>query len=197
MPYCPVTPPNLVGPIKVWLDTPSMDDLNKLYPDLEDGGHGQPIDCKARHKVAIIVPYRLIFRFIVAFLNKYFYFRDRETQLRILLHNLHSFLKKQQIDYSIFIIEQIANQTFNRAKLMNVGFKEALKLYNWQCFIFHDVDLLPEDDRNLYTCPEHPRHMSVLIDKFKYQFVIFRLLIFLYHRFLGYHILHYLVELVH
>jgi beta-1,4-galactosyltransferase 3 len=152
LPYCPVTPPNLIGPIKVWLDTPSMSDINKLYPDLENGGHGHPVDCKARHKVAIIIPYR-----------------DRQTQLQILLHNLHSFLRKQQIDYSIFIVEQIANQTFNRAKLMNVGFIEALKLYNWQCFVFHDVDLLPEDDRNLYTCPEQPRHMSVLIDKFKYQ----------------------------
>jgi hypothetical protein len=34
---------------------------------------------------------------------------------------------------------------------MNVGFVEANKLYNWQCFVFHDVDLLPEDDRNVYS----------------------------------------------
>lgn len=40
---------------------------------------------------------------------------------------------------------QVANQTFNRAKLMNVGFVEAMKQYDWQCAIFHDVDLLPED----------------------------------------------------
>ncbi|GLG94437.1 Beta-1,4-galactosyltransferase [Gryllus bimaculatus] len=58
---------------------------------------------------------------------------------------------------------------FNRAMLMNVGFVEALKLYDFQCFIFHDVDLLPEDDRNLYTCPEQPRHMSVAIDVFRYR----------------------------
>ena len=35
--------------------------------------------------------------------------------------------------------------------------------------MFHDVDLLPEDDRNLYTCPQQPRHMSVAVDKFKYK----------------------------
>ena len=35
--------------------------------------------------------------------------------------------------------------------------------------MFHDVDLLPEDDRNLYTCPAQPRHMSVAIDKLKYK----------------------------
>ena len=53
--------------------------------------------------------------------------------------------------------------------LMNVGFREALQDFNWDCFIFHDVDLLPEDDRNLYTCPDQPRHMSVAVDKFKYR----------------------------
>ena len=52
---------------------------------------------------------------------------------------------------------------------MNVGFVEALKLYNYDCFIFHDVDLLPEDDRNLYTCPEQPRHMSVAVDVLNYK----------------------------
>jgi hypothetical protein len=38
---------------------------------------------------------------------------------------------------------------------MNIGFKEAQLLQeNFQCFIFHDVDLLPEYDGNPYTCPE-------------------------------------------
>ncbi|XP_047361920.1 beta-1,4-N-acetylgalactosaminyltransferase bre-4-like isoform X2 [Vespa velutina] len=58
---------------------------------------------------------------------------------------------------------------FNRAMLMNVGYVEALKERTFDCFIFHDVDLLPEDDRNLYTCPEQPRHMSVAVDKFRYK----------------------------
>ena len=47
--------------------------------------------------------------------------------------------------------------------MFNIGYKVAMNLTNnfWQCFIFHDVDLLPEDDRNLYNCPNNPRHMSV------------------------------------
>lgn len=52
---------------------------------------------------------------------------------------------------------------------MNVGALEALKHYPFNCFIFHDVDLLLEDDRNLYTCPEQPRHMSIAIDTMKYR----------------------------
>ena len=58
---------------------------------------------------------------------------------------------------------------FNRGTLLNVGFVEAMKDFAWDCFIFHDVDLLPEDDRNLYTCPIQPRHMSVSIDSFLYR----------------------------
>uniref|UniRef100_A0A915AIA6 Beta-1,4-N-acetylgalactosaminyltransferase n=1 Tax=Parascaris univalens TaxID=6257 RepID=A0A915AIA6_PARUN len=140
------------GPIKVWMDAPSFVELQRLYPFLEPGGHGMPTACRARHRVAVVVPYR-----------------DRESHLRTFLHNLHSLLTKQQLDYAIFVVEQAANETFNRAKLMNVGYAEAIKLHDWKCFIFHDVDLLPEDDRNLYSCPDEPRHMSVAVDKFDYK----------------------------
>ncbi|XP_066993543.2 beta-1,4-N-acetylgalactosaminyltransferase bre-4 [Anabrus simplex] len=151
-PLCPPIPPKLVGAIRVLKDAPPLAELEKKFPALEPGGHYHPQDCRARHKVAIIVPYR-----------------DRESHLAILLLNLHPLLQRQQLDYQIFIVEQAGNGPFNRAMLMNVGFAEAIKLYDFECFIFHDVDLLPEDDRNLYTCPEQPRHMSVAIDVFKYK----------------------------
>ena len=96
-------------------------------------------------------------------------FRDRYEQLLVFLRHIHPFLAKQQIHYRLYIINQADPNKFNRAMLMNVGFREALKDFNWDCFIFHDVDLLPEDDRNLYTCPDMPRHMSVAVDKFQYK----------------------------
>jgi hypothetical protein len=51
--------------------------------------------------------------------------------------------------------------------LMNIGFNEAQLMERFECFIFHDVDLLPENDRNPYTCPEDgkPRQMAFSIDK--------------------------------
>ena len=52
---------------------------------------------------------------------------------------------------------------------MNIAFVEALKLFPYQCFVFHDVDLVPEDDRNMYSCPVQPRHMSVAIDEMGYK----------------------------
>lgn len=123
---------NSVGRVKVLLKAPPMSQLEQQMPHIEAGGHFRPSECRARDRVAIIVPYR-----------------DREQHLRSFLHNLHPILSRQQIDYAIFVIEQVPGQPFNRAKLMNVGFVEALKSYNFSCFIFHDVDLLPEDDRNL------------------------------------------------
>ena len=34
-----------------------------------------------------------------------------------------------------------------RAMLCNIGFVEALKIKEWDCFVFHDVDHYPEDLR--------------------------------------------------
>lgn len=149
---CPSVPPALSGPVPVVPDAPSEDDLERKFSNLDPGGHWRPHDCAAKHKVAIIIPYR-----------------DRDSHLRAFLHHMHPFLQKQQLDYAFFVVEQIQNQTFNRGKLLNIGFTEAMKSYEWDCAIFHDVDLLPENDRNLYSCPDRPRHMSVAIDKFDYE----------------------------
>lgn len=104
----------------------------------------QPPECTARQSVAILVPHR-----------------GREKHLLYLLHHLHPFLQRQQLHYTIYVIQQAGEATFNRAKLLNVGYIEALKDRNWDCFVFHDVDLVPEDDRNLYMCDSQPKHMVV------------------------------------
>ncbi|KFV11407.1 Beta-1,4-galactosyltransferase 2 [Pterocles gutturalis] len=76
-------------------------------------------------------------------------------------------LRRQKVAYGIYIINQFGEDTFNRAKLLNVGFLEALKDdEEYDCFIFSDVDLIPMDDRNLYRCYEQPRHFAVGMDKF-------------------------------
>lgn len=50
---------------------------------------------------------------------------------------------------------------FNRGFLLNVGFIEAIALDDYHCFFFHDVDLLPENDRNIYSCSTFPRLLAV------------------------------------
>lgn len=64
---------------------------------------------------------------------------------------------------------QHGEDTFNRAKLLNVGFMEALKEDNYNCFVFSDVDLIPMDDRNIYKCYSQPRHLAVSMDKFSFR----------------------------
>lgn len=66
-------------------------------------------------------------------------------------------------------LNQDGEQIFNRAKLLNVGYTEALKEYDYECFIFSDVDLIPMDDRNTYKCFSQPRHLSVSMDKFGFR----------------------------
>ncbi|XP_037513471.1 beta-1,4-N-acetylgalactosaminyltransferase bre-4 [Rhipicephalus sanguineus] len=144
---CPLISPNLVGDIPVKMDVPSMEVAETEFPDVMPGGRFRPKECTSRHRVAILVPYR-----------------NRTEHLRIFAYNIHRVLSRQQIDYGVFVIEQGDNGGFNRAKLFNVGFVEATALYDYQCFIFHDVDMIPIDDRNVYTCPEKPRHMSVNVN---------------------------------
>ncbi|KRX54372.1 Beta-1,4-N-acetylgalactosaminyltransferase bre-4 [Trichinella sp. T9] len=142
----------LDGLFTVNISSPTFEELQRKFQEVSDGGLHVPRNCTSVDDVAIIIPYR-----------------DRERHLRTLLLNLHSFLIRQQLYYKIFIIEQVKRQTFNRGKLMNVGFLEAMRLHNWTCFVFHDVDLLPENDLNPYSCLDTPRHLSVAVDKFNYR----------------------------
>uniref|UniRef100_A0A183SQD4 Glyco_transf_7N domain-containing protein n=1 Tax=Schistocephalus solidus TaxID=70667 RepID=A0A183SQD4_SCHSO len=115
------------------------------------GGVWNPVNCRAQQTVAIIMP-----------------FRDRYDNLTVFLKHIHPFLRHQKIAYTIFVVEQRGQTLFNRASLLNVGFIEAMKRFNYSCLIFHDVDLLPEDDRNLYMCDDEPTHLSATISKFNY-----------------------------
>ena len=53
--------------------------------------------------------------------------------------------------------------------LRNIGYVEALKLEVFDCFVFHDVDLIPENDKNLYMCDGSLRQLSSAIDEWRYQ----------------------------
>ena len=43
-----------------------------------------------------------------------------------------------------------------------------MKYFNFDCFVFHDIDLLPENDYINYGCPESPMHLSVAMDYANY-----------------------------
>lgn len=150
---CPKTSELTGGPLTI--SFPRVLTIKQVEQEnilVRSGGSYHPQKCTATYKTAIIIPHR-----------------NRMQHLTYLLYHLHPFLQRQQIKYRIFIIEQAGNFTFNRGKLLNVGFKEAMKHENWDCIFFHDVDLIPEDDRNTYICDQFPKHASVAMDKFKYR----------------------------
>ncbi|XP_062592866.1 beta-1,4-N-acetylgalactosaminyltransferase bre-4-like, partial [Saccostrea cucullata] len=88
---CSISPPALVGQLETYKSAPPYEELIKLFPLVKPGGRYTPYECISRERVAIIIP-----------------FRDREEHLRILLHNLHPILQRQQLDYGIYVIEQIS-----------------------------------------------------------------------------------------
>lgn len=109
--------------------------------------------CRPRFQVAIIIPYR-----------------DRATHLAQFLHFIHPFLQAQLLDYKIVVVEQSPNKPFNRAKLFNVGFLESKAVHgHTSCLVFHDIDLIPLDARNIYACASEPRHLSSNLDQFRFN----------------------------
>ncbi|NWX82860.1 B4GT4 galactosyltransferase, partial [Nothoprocta pentlandii] len=141
---CPALSPYLRGASKLtFKESLTLEEVEKENAQVA-GGRSRPRECSARQHVAILIPHR-----------------HRERHLLYLLQHLHPFLQRQQLDYGIYVIHQAGSTKFNRAKLLNVGYLEALKEENWDCFIFHDVDLVPENDFNIYMCDRQPKHLVV------------------------------------
>lgn len=108
--------------------------------------HNNPI------KLAIVIPYR-----------------DRDTNLKLFLEYMHLFLADQNVNYGIYLTQPMDELKFNRALLMNIGFSEAMKEEKWNCIIFHDIDLLPENDKNIYQCDQdYPKQLAISISLYNY-----------------------------
>ncbi|XP_048778653.1 beta-1,4-N-acetylgalactosaminyltransferase bre-4-like isoform X2 [Ostrea edulis] len=150
-----------VGKITADMNTRELFVMASDFWWLESGGHHKPRniheesgfhDNVVNSNVAVIIP-----------------IRDREDQLKILLNNLHPILHRQNLRYSVYVVEQADEKDFNKGLLLNIGYRMALERSNYTCFVFQDVDLIPEDDRIPYGCCRSPMHLSYAIDKFSYS----------------------------
>ena len=100
--------------------------------------------------------------------------RDRYENLGRLILNLHEFLQRQKIYYKIYLTEPENGLEYNKGLSINAAFKEALKDERWDCFIFHDVDMIPEDDHHLYECNSiAPTHLATALSHRGYKYLIF------------------------
>nr|XP_006639590.1 PREDICTED: beta-1,4-galactosyltransferase 5 [Lepisosteus oculatus] len=152
---CPERLPSMKGAVDVNMSEIALEEVEQWLhedPNLLPGGHWKPSDCIPRWKVAILIP-----------------FRNRHEHLPVLFRHLIPALQRQRLQFAFYVIEQAGTQPFNRAMLFNVGFQEAMKDLNWDCFIFHDVDHILENDRNYYGCGEMPRHFAVKLNKYSYM----------------------------
>ena len=89
-------------------------------------------------KLGVIVPYR-----------------KRPSHLRKFQESIKEYLK--DYDYELIVVEQADDLPFNRGKLLNIGFKTAIRK---QCdyVVFHDVDMLPKDVD--YSYSDVPLHLA-------------------------------------
>lgn len=157
--WCPCVPSGLHGRIPInMVDDDDWAAIEELVgregdDDVRSGGEWSPRDCVPRTRVAVIIPCR-----------------DRESHLRVLLRHLFPVLKRQMIHFRVFVVDQRRPMLFNKAATMDAGFLEATKRFAFDCVVFHDVDLLLEDDRALFRCGgPTPRHYVRALDKFRYK----------------------------
>uniref|UniRef100_A0A914WD67 Beta-1,4-N-acetylgalactosaminyltransferase n=1 Tax=Plectus sambesii TaxID=2011161 RepID=A0A914WD67_9BILA len=156
LPLCPDLPDikELEGPMQqavLLIQNIKETEVLRHHTYLKPGGHWKPSHCVARHKVAVIVP-----------------FRDRQSHLSRLLDFLVPLLKRQMLDFRFIVTEQYGNDLFNKGRIMNAAFEVAQRL-GVNCVIFHDVDMFPQNDRNPYGCPDSPRHIGAFVSNLGYQ----------------------------
>ena len=78
-----------VGPVTVDASATSEKEVENELSWVLPGGHWAAPNCPHQDSVAILVPFRL-----------------RENHLAVWLRHMHPFLRKQNIDYTIFVVEQ-------------------------------------------------------------------------------------------
>jgi hypothetical protein len=91
-------------------------------------------------KLGVIVPYR-----------------NRFEQLQEFKREIKKYLKRKNIPFEIFIVEQDNAKLFNRGALLNIGYTYAKKA-GCDYVVFHDVDMLPF--RVDYSYSDTPIHLA-------------------------------------
>uniref|UniRef100_A0A1B0BRG9 Beta-1,4-N-acetylgalactosaminyltransferase n=1 Tax=Glossina palpalis gambiensis TaxID=67801 RepID=A0A1B0BRG9_9MUSC len=119
--------------------------LSGVKPVISDILKGTPANRheQSAHSMAVLVP-----------------FRDRFEELLQFVPHLTKFLERQGVAHHIFVLNQIDRYRFNRASLINVGFRFTSAVYDY--IAMHDVDLLPLNDELRYEYPSDagPLHIA-------------------------------------
>lgn len=81
----------VVGPSRIeFSQSINLEDVRQNNLLVREGGRYIPSECTALQKVAVIIP-----------------FRDRDEHLKYWLYYLHPILQRQQLDYGVYVINQV------------------------------------------------------------------------------------------
>lgn len=83
-------------------------------------------------------------------------FRSREEHLKITAPILSRIGQ-------VYVVEQMDDKPFNRAKLINCAYNEFKSEFDY--FVAHDVDLIPEDS-DYYKYSYNPCHLATMAEQF-------------------------------
>jgi len=148
--------------LSTYIGNRNKDDMELFLSHIINNNNTKKIGGKSindKVKVAIIVPYFDID------INQ-----NRYDQLQTFYPYMYEFLTKQKLyDFHIYIMEQYNNNKnmFNRGKLLNCGF-DLVNKNEYNTIIFHDVDLLPNDNLSKYYAqyPTNPIHIAHVWDRY-------------------------------
>lgn len=88
-------------------------------------------------------------------------FRNRHNHAKEFIPYMTTYLKMQNHDFHILVIEQEDGKPFNRGKLCNIGYQSIEADY----YVFHDVDMLPITAD--YSACLNPTHLIENASQFK------------------------------
>lgn len=91
-------------------------------------------------------------------------YRNREEHLQKFLPHMREYLTESRIPFHIYVVHQADQKPFNRAKLLNIGFKES---DSFDYHVFHDIDMLPLDSD--YGFVTEPTHLATEVEQFGWK----------------------------
>ena len=196
LPPCPA-PSNLTGSLPMEINQEiTFEEIINKNPSVQRGGCWRPPDCESQTRLALMIPYRdraIQLKVLLGHLHwllqrqliNYCIFVIEQTAdapfNRALLFNAGFVVALNSTLYGYEFVNPIENKKENTSKESDSDSDSELRKADItsspairrpvqpNCLILHDVDMLPEDDRNIYRCGEQPRHLAVAVEKHRYR----------------------------
>ena len=194
---CPPIPPQLQGKVVLNMNSTSWSNLSSDLSDVHilSGGEFTP-NCSTEHRGSLEKKILLGLSNTFKLPSSYHSATERNTSrfyFRIFIlccqdktsttgESLISWSQSNVCEESLLFLRKMISCSTEPCSSMSASSRlrssetgtALVKIHLYSLFtidspVFHDVDLIPEDDRNLYTCSHQPRHLSAAVDTLGYK----------------------------